>query len=320
MGGERTEATEQGVSAIRCAGLTRHFGAFVAVDGIDLEVRGKEIFALVGPDGAGKTTFIRLLCGVLTPDGGTAEVLGWDVVRNPEEVKQRIGYVPQRFSLYGELSVLENLGLYAGLYQVPAAQFRERADQLLSDFGLAGAGQRLAQHLSGGMKQKLALACTLIHTPELLFLDEPTTGVDPVSRRQFWRILYSLNRAGIAVFVSTPYLDEAEHASRVGLMNHGQLIACDDPGSLKATMQGELLEIIAEPRAAARSALRELPMIRSLEVFGDRLHALVPSAETALPQVSKALETRGARVLGIRRIPPSLEDVFVSRITGDSGS
>jgi ABC-2 type transport system ATP-binding protein len=287
--------------------------------GVDLEVRRGEIFALVGPDGAGKTTCIRTLCGILTPDGGSAEVLGWDVVHSPEEVKVRIGYMPQRFSLYGDLSVHENLAFYAGIYQVPAAQFHERAAQLLRDFQLGDATDRPAQFLSGGMKQKLALACTLIHTPELILLDEPTTGVDPVSRRQFWRILYSLNRTGITIFVSTPYLDEAERASRVGLMDHGQIIACDDPGALKATMQGDLLEIVAEPRATARAILRDLPLIRSLEVFGDRLHALVPSAEVALPQVHEALATRGVQVLGARRIVPSLEDVFVSRISTQSG-
>ncbi len=302
--------------AVHTVGVTRRFGSLLAVDSIDLDVQRQEIFALVGPDGAGKTTFIRLLCGVLAPDSGTAEVVGWDVVGNPEAVKLRIGYMPQRFSLYGDLSVIENLALYAGIYRVPDAQFRERAASLLSDFQLAGVPQRLAAQLSGGMKQKLALACTLIHTPELLFLDEPTTGVDPVSRRQFWRILYGLNRTGITVFVSTPYLDEAERASRVGLMDHGRLIACDDPGSLKATMQGELLEVIAEPRTTAREVLREHPLVRSLEVFGDRLHALVPSAEVALPQVREALTAHGAQVLGIRRIAPSLEDVFVSQIMG----
>jgi len=311
---------KQAGSAVRAVGLTRHFGSVVAVDGVDLEVGQKEIFALVGPDGAGKTTLIRLLCGVLTPDGGTAQVLGQDVIQSPEAVKKRIGYMPQRFSLYGELNVLENLALYAGLYGVPSVQFRDRAAVLLADFSLSDAAQRLAQHLSGGMKQKLALACTLIHTPEMLFLDEPTTGVDPISRRQFWRILYRLNRTGIAIFVSTPYLDEAEYASRVGLIDHGRLVACDDPAALKATMDGELLEVIAEPRAAARSALRDLSIIRSLEIFGDRLHALVPSAQAAVPQIQQALDARGARVLGIRRISPSLEDVFVSRITAAPGT
>jgi len=269
---------KQAGSAVRAVGLTRHFGSVVAVDGVDLEVGQKEIFALVGPDGAGKTTLIRLLCGVLTPDGGTAQVLGQDVIQSPEAVKKRIGYMPQRFSLYGELNVLENLALYAGLYGVPSVQFRDRAAVLLADFSLSDAAQRLAQHL------------------------------------------YRLNRTGIAIFVSTPYLDEAEYASRVGLIDHGRLVACDDPAALKATMDGELLEVIAEPRAAARSALRDLSIIRSLEIFGDRLHALVPSAQAAVPQIQQALDARGARVLGIRRISPSLEDVFVSRITAAPGT
>ncbi len=312
-------AIKESTWAVQCAGLTRRFGTIAALAGVDLEVRHGEIFALVGPDGAGKTTFIRTLCGVLTPDGGSAYVLGWDVAQSPEEVKVRIGYMPQRFSLYGDLSVYENLAFYAGIYQVPRAQFQESAARLLRDFQLVQATDRIAQYLSGGMKQKLALACTLIHTPELLLLDEPTTGVDPVSRRQFWRILYSLNRAGITIFVSTPYLDEAEHASRVGLMDHGRIIACDTPGALKATMQGDLLEIVADPRATARAILRDLPLIRSLEVFGDRLHALVASAEEALPQIQKALAARGVQVLGTRRIVPSLEDVFVSRISAQSG-
>ncbi len=304
--------------AVRCRGLSRRFGALTAVQALDLDVPRGEIFALVGPDGAGKTTLIRMLTGVLTPDGGTGAVAGQDIVRDPEAVKARIGYMPQRFSLYGDLSVMENLALYAGIYRVPRTHFRKRADELLTDFQLSDATDRLAQHLSGGMKQKLALACTLIHTPEILFLDEPTTGVDPVSRRQFWRMLYNLNRTGITIFASTPYLDEAERASRVGLMNRGRLIACDDPASLKATMQGELLEVVAEPRAIARGVLRDFPLIQSLEVFGDRLHALVPSADAALPQVQRTLEEHGARVLGIRRIAPSLEDVFVSRISGSS--
>lgn len=309
------QAAVQVVPAVRCTGLTRRFGTVLAVQSLDLEVRQGEIFALVGPDGAGKTTLIRMLCGVLTPDGGSAEVAGRDVERDPEGVKSRIGYMPQRFSLYGDLSVMENLHLYAGLYSVPTAQFRERADQLLGDFRLTVHRARLAQHLSGGMKQKLALACTLIHTPEVLFLDEPTTGVDPVSRRQFWRILYRLNRTGITVFVSTPYLDEAERASHVGLMDHGRLIAHDDPAALKAAMEGELLEIIAEPKGVAAGALRDHALVNSLEVFGDRLHALVSSADVAVPALRQTLEAHGARVIQIRQIAPSLEDVFVARIS-----
>jgi len=307
----------EGNLAIRCAGLTRRFEDLVAVDHLDLEVRQGEIFALVGPDGAGKTTLIRILCGALTPSGGTAIVEGFDVRREPERVKAGIGYMPQRFSLYGDLSVMENLRLYADLYRVPPDEFPQRADRLLGDFRLSPFGARPAQFLSGGMKQKLALACTLIHEPEMLILDEPTTGVDPVSRRQFWRFLYGLNRRGITIFVSTPYMDEAERASRVGLMNRGRIIALGDPASLKATMVGEILEVIAEPQEAAKHALRDHPMVSSLEVFGDRFHVLVPSAQ-AIRGLAATLEGSGVTVSGIRQIRPSLEDVFVSRLGGRS--
>ncbi len=299
--------------AVRCRGLIRRFGELAAVDGLDLEVRRGEIFALVGPDGAGKTTLIRMLCGVLTPDGGQAEVAGHDVVRDPEQVKARIGYMPQRFSLYGDLSVMENLELYAGLHQVPRPEFSQRANRLLADFRLTPFRGRLAQYLSGGMKQKLALVCTLIHEPEVLLLDEPTTGVDPVSRQQFWRILYNLNRRGITIFVSTPYMDEAERAAHVGLMNRGRIIALGDPSALRAQMEGEILEVVAEPQEAAKSILRSHAAVRSLEVFGDRLHVLVPSADVR-EGLEAALAEAGVRIRSVRLIPPSLEDVFVSRL------
>lgn len=299
--------------AIRCAGITRRFGTLAAVDSLDVEVRHGEIFALVGPDGAGKTTLIRLLCGVLTPDSGQAVVAGFDVVAQPEPVKARIGYMPQRFSLYGDLTVMENLQLYAGLHEVRPEEFPRKADQLLADFRLSPFHSRLAQYLSGGMKQKLALVCTLIHEPEVLLLDEPTTGVDPVSRQQFWRILYDLNRQGITIFVSTPYMDEAERAAHVGLMNQGRIIATGSPAALRAQMEGEILEVVAEPQEAAKSVLRGHPSVRSLEVFGDRLHVLVPAAE-AQGAIESALATAGVTVKSIRTIPPSLEDVFVSRL------
>lgn len=305
--------------AVTCAGLTRRFGAVVAVDGVDLQVARGEIFALVGPDGAGKTTLLRLLCGLLLPDAGTATVAGVDVLADPEAARRRLGYMPQRFSLYGDLTALENLRLYAGLYQVPAAAFRERSERLLGEFRLLPFAGRLAQHLSGGMRQKLALACTLIHAPEVLFLDEPTTGVDPVSRRQFWRILYDLNRAGLTVCVSTPYMDEAERCSRVGLMDRGRLIACDAPGALRAAMAGEILEVVAEPRAQARRHLRHHPLVRSLEVFGDRLHVLVDAAGAAAPVLRAALEAAGVTVRSLRPVRPTLEDVFVARLTTAGG-
>lgn len=300
-------------AAIHCTELTRRFGDLAAVDSLDLEVHRGEIFALVGPDGAGKTTLIRMLCGAVTPDTGEAEVAGYDVVRDPEQVKARIGYMPQRFSLYGDLSVMENLRLYADLYHVSPREFPERAKRLLDDFRLSSFGGRLAQFLSGGMKQKLALACTLVHEPEVLILDEPTTGVDPVSRRQFWRFLYGLNRRGITIFVSTPYMDEAERASRVGLMNRGRIIAIGDPAWLKSQMQGEILEVVAQPQEAAKRILRQCASVVSLEVFGDRLHVLVPSGEVSR-EIADVLAGGGVRVSSVRRITPSLEDVFVSRL------
>lgn len=299
--------------AIHSEGLVRRFGKVAAVDGVDLDVVQGEIFALVGPDGAGKTTLIRMLCGALTPTAGTAVVAGADVVRDAERVKAHIGYMPQRFSLYGDLTVMENLRLYADLYEVPPEQFPQRAQTLLADFRLQEFGGRLAQFLSGGMKQKLALACTLIHDPEVLILDEPTTGVDPVSRRQFWRILYDLNRRGITFFVSTPYMDEAERATRVALMNRGRIIGVGDPIGLKSQMEGVILEVVAGPQEAAKAILRTHPMVRSFEVFGDRLHVLVPSAE-AQTALEAALTTGGIQLTTIRQIPPSLEDVFVAQL------
>jgi ABC-2 type transport system ATP-binding protein len=314
VNGARGAAPSPDEAAVRCAGLTRRFGDLVAVDGLDLVVRPGEIFALVGPDGAGKTTLLRMVCGALSPTEGAAEVLGVDVVRDPEQVKARLGYMPQRFSLYGDLSVLENLRVYAGLYRVPPAEFRGRAERLLRDYRLSEFAGRLAQHLSGGMKQKLALACTLIHDPELLILDEPTTGVDPVSRRQFWRSLYDLNRNGITIFASTPYMDEAERASRIGLMDHGRLIAAGDPASLKAQMEGAILEIVVETQEDAKRVLREHPVVRSLEVFGDRVHVLVTSVSDATT-LAEVLRATGITASRIRSVPPSLEDVFVSRLS-----
>ncbi len=297
--------------AVVCRGVVRAFGPLRAVDGVDLEVRPGEIFALVGPDGAGKTTLIRMLSGALVPTAGEIWVAGFHVPRQGEAVRERIGYVPQQSSLYGDLTVLENLRLYAELYGVPEFRFRPRADRLLAAFGLDGARHRLAVHLSGGMRQKLALACALVHDPVVLLLDEPTTGVDPLSRRQFWRTLYELNRQGITVLLSTTYMDEADRASRVGLLYRGKLLACDDPASLRARLPGAVAEVLAAPRAAAKDVLRAHPSVRSLDVFGDRFRVLVESA-SSLPAVRRALEEARVTVRGMRVVPPTLEDVFVA--------
>jgi len=299
--------------------LAKQFGPLRAVDGVDLEVERGEIFGLVGPDGAGKTTIIRMLCGVLQPTGGEARVIGFDVARQPEQVKRRIGYMPQRFSLYGDLTVSENLAFFANLHRVTAAERRRREPELLEFSRLAPFRRRLAQHLSGGMKQKLALACTLIHTPKVLFLDEPTTGVDPVSRREFWAILYSLLKQGVTIFVSTPYMDEAERCARVALMDRGRILLCDTPEALKARMQGELLEIVARPQREAKEVLSLVPEVLGVQVFGDRLHVWVTEAEPGRAAIRDRLERGQVAVNSIRPILPGLEDVFVSTTAGVPG-
>ena len=298
--------------AIRADGLCKLFGRETAVDGLDLAVRSGEIFGLVGPDGAGKTTTMRMLAGILDPTDGQAEVAGFNVRRQPEEVKRRIGYMSQRFSLYTDLTVEENLKFFAKIYGVAEDVRKRREAELLAFSRLEPFRQRLTQNLSGGMKQKLALACTLMHTPTVLFLDEPTTGVDPVSRRDFWRILYELLKEGVTLFVSTPYMDEAERCNRVALMDRGRITLCDTPDNLKRRMHGELLEVIAEPLRAAREALANHPALLGMQVFGNRLHLWVRDAATGEAAIRAALTERQVQVVDIRAITPGLEDVFIS--------
>jgi ABC-2 type transport system ATP-binding protein len=300
--------------AIDIQGLRKQFGALVAVDGIDLQVPRGEVFALVGPDGAGKTTTMRMLAGILAPTAGTARVVDIDI-RKPDRLRSRIGYMPQRFSLYGDLTVAENLRFFANIYHVPRAEYQQREQELLDFSRLGPFRDRLAQFLSGGMKQKLALACVLMHTPEVLFLDEPTTGVDPVSRREFWRILYTLVKRGVTLFVSTPYMDEAERCSRVAMMNHGRIVLCDTPRALKARLHGELLEVIAEPLNAARTCLQALPAVREVQVFGERLHVWL--ADGAGEGIADMLAAAGVTVESLRPIAPGLEDVFTGLIAGE---
>jgi ABC-2 type transport system ATP-binding protein len=305
--------------SILTAGLARSFGPVRALDGVDLEVRQGEIFGLVGPDGAGKTTLMRILCGILDPDAGEARVAGFDVASRPEEVKRRIGYMSQRFSLYGDLTVGENLRFHANLHGVTGALRGEREAELLHASRLEPFRRRLAQDLSGGMKQKLALCCTLVHTPRILFLDEPTTGVDPVSRRDFWRILYALLRGEVTIFVSTPYMDEAERCRRVALMDRGRIILCDTPEGIRGRLSGEMVEVVAEPLGAAREALAAVGCVRGVQTFGDRLHVAVDDACRDEPPVRAALAARGVQLRSLRPVRPSLEDVFISLVTGGGG-
>jgi ABC-2 type transport system ATP-binding protein len=295
-------------------GLRKEFGAIVGVESVDLEVKRGEIFGLVGPDGAGKTTTIRMLCAILEPTAGEAQVAGFDVRTQPEEIKRRIGYMSQRFSLYGDLTVAENLAFFADLYRVPKSERPQRQQELLQFSRLTPFTSRLAQNLSGGMRQKLALACTLMHTPEILFLDEPTTGVDPVSRRDFWRILYTLLAQGVTLVVTTPYMDEAERCNRVALINKGRIIECDTPDHLRQRMRGELLELICAPQRRAKEVLSALPGVLSVQVFGERLRIWVENAERDQSLVENALRQSQVTIEHIRRIAPNLEDVFVSML------
>lgn len=301
-------------SAIEIRAVTRRFGAAVAVDRLSLDVPKGEIFALVGPDGAGKTTLMRLICGALEIDDGSLRVDGVDVAAQTAQVQAGIGYMPQRFSLYPDLSVIENLQFYGDIFDVAAERFEQRATELLGDFSLAPFRERLAEELSGGMKQKLALACTLIHRPSTILLDEPTAGVDPVSRREFWRILYNVNRSGTTIFVSTQYMDEAERANRVALMMAGTVVTAGTPADLKGQLRGEVVEIACDRQRAARRALRADKNVRSVEIFGESLHALVDNAERAIPDLQRQLEAAQIAGAKLAKIPPSLEDAFVARL------
>jgi len=304
---------------IRAAALRRTFGDLVAVAGVDLEVAEGEIFGLVGPDGAGKTTTMRMLTGLLPPTGGAAEVAGCDVVRDAERLKEHIGYMSQRFGLYPDLTVMENLDFYADIYGVPARERAARTERLLGFSNLTPFQDRLAGNLSGGMKQKLGLACALIHTPRVLFLDEPTNGVDPVSRRDFWRILYQLVRERVTIFVSTAYLDEAERCNRLALLHQGRLLGLGTPDAVKALMPGALLEVrTAAPRRTAALLRAELAGA-TVGLFGDRVHVAVADAAAAEAAVRRLVAGAGFALESLRPIEPSLEDVFVSVLAAREG-
>jgi len=300
------------MSAILTHGLRRTFGAVTAVAGLDLEVAEGEIFGLVGPDGAGKTTTMRMLTGTLPPSGGSAQVAGFDVEDQAERLKEHLGYMSQRFGLYPDLTVEENLTFYADIYGVPRREYAARAERLLGFSNLTPFKQRLAGNLSGGMKQKLGLACALIHTPRVLFLDEPTNGVDPVSRRDFWRILYQLVREGVTIFISTAYLDEAERCNRLALLHDGRLLGLGTPDEVKAMMPGALLEVrTAAPRRTAAILRAHLTGV-TVGLFGDRVHVAAADPAAAEASIRRELAGAGLALASLRRIEPSLEDVFVS--------
>jgi drug efflux transport system ATP-binding protein len=300
-------------SAIDIQQLSKSFGTIKAVDNVSMSIRQGEMFGLVGPDGAGKTTTIRMLCGILAPASGTAAVLGHDIVKEPDAVKREIGYLSQRFSLYGDLSIDENIEFFAEINGV--YDFKPRREELLEFTRLTPFRDRLAEKLSGGMKQKLALACTLVHTPKIIFLDEPTTGVDPVSRRDFWRILQSLLKSGITIVMSTPYLDEAERCTRVALMSNGSIMEVDEPANLKKLMKGEIIEIVCERVRDAATLLKGSSLAREVQTFGDRLNVVVDDSAKEFRAIEAALKQQKIPVESWRVISPSLENVFISLLT-----
>ena len=294
--------------------LTRDFKSVRAVDGLTLSIASGELFGLVGPDGAGKTTTLRLLAGLLDVSEGEASLLGRDLKSQTEAIKAHIGYMAQQFSLYGELSVLENLYFFSELFDIPSRARAERTERLLMFAGLTEFKDRRAAQLSGGMQKKLALACTLIHQPEILLLDEPTTGVDPVSRREFWNILTDLHGQATTILVSTPYMDEADRCSRVGWMYAGRLIECDSPQNIRGKLESDVIEVRLEDWQKALKTVTGLSGVREAQTDGESLHLLVDSGKRRLPEIERALKKSHLAYRGIRIAPARMEEAFISLI------
>jgi ABC-2 type transport system ATP-binding protein len=310
------QATSVSTNSVVIHELSKRFGDFVAVDRLNLTVRKGEIFGFLGPNGAGKSTTIRMLCGLLKPSAGRAIVAGYDVSRDPEAVRQNIGYMSQKFSLYNDLTVIENLRLFAGLYSVPAKDIHSRMLWALEMANLKGQENLLTRTLPGGWKQRLALGCAVLHRPPIIFLDEPTSGVDPISRRQFWDLIHHMAQEGVTVFVTTHYMEEAEYCNRLALIFRGKIVALGTPTELKrGSMKGELLLVECQPLGSAVEALQSAPLVMDAAVFGDALHLVVADASAAAPLVRTYLSERRISVSRIEQIRPTLEDVFVSLTT-----
>jgi ABC-2 type transport system ATP-binding protein len=304
-------------TAVRVERLSRRFGELVAVGGISFDVARGELFGIVGPDGAGKTTTLRMLAGVLRPTAGDAHLFGTSVAHDPESVKAGLAYMPQRFGLYTDLTVEENIAFYADLYEVPRTERPARLERLWQFSNLEPFRGRLAGQLSGGMKQKLGLCCALVHEPRLLLLDEPTFGVDPISRRDLWLIVHDMVARGVTVIASTAYLDEAERFDRLALLHKGEILSIGTPGELRAELRVELLEVRTNrPQDAAR-LLREHPAVRSAAIFGESVHVGLASIERDWPAAERSLKDAGLEVLEVERLEPSLEDVFLERVGSD---
>ena len=300
---------------IQAENLTKRFRQVQAVRGINLDIAPGEIYGLIGPDGAGKTTTIRMLAGVMKPTAGIARVSGFDTSKQAENLRAQVGYMAQRFSLYGDLSVRENMEFYADIFGVRGAEREPRLQRLLRFARLETFQERDAGVLSGGMKKKLGLACALIHRPKILFLDEPTNGVDPISRREFWDILSDLHIEGVTIFISTAYMDEAERCSRVGLMYQGAIIRQGTPSELRQLVRGELLAIIADDLARAETLLAPMPGVLEVQAYGDRLHVFVDTATQRTPEIEHALRAAGIGITQIRATTPHLQETFISLVT-----
>ncbi|HMK55339.1 MAG TPA: ABC transporter ATP-binding protein [Dissulfurispiraceae bacterium] len=305
--------TPAGEIAVKVERLRRTFGDFVAVDDIDLEVKKGEIFGFLGPNGAGKSTTIRMLCGLLAPTAGSGHVGGFNIMTESEEIKKRIGYMSQKFSLYDDLTVEENIDFFSGIYSVPAQQKKERKDWVLEMAGISDRKKSVTRTLAQGYKQRLALGCAVLHGPQLLFLDEPTSGVDPISRRNFWEIIYGMSKEGTTVFVTTHYMDEADYCDRLALIYRGRIIAGGTPHELRLQhMKKNVLEIDVENVVDAIDILYKSGI--EAAIFGSRIHAEVDNAELSGPAIRNILEQSAIKVRGMERIEPSLEDVFVTLI------
>jgi ABC-2 type transport system ATP-binding protein len=301
--------------AVTLKEITKRFGDFVAVDRVSLEVRKGEIFGFLGPNGAGKSTTIRMLCGILSPTSGSGSVAGFDVIRDAERIKERIGYMSQRFSLYEDLTVEENIDFYSGIYKIPQQKKNERKEWVLDMAGLRTHRSSRTGILSAGWKQRLALGCAILHEPPVIFLDEPTSGVDPISRRNFWDLIYRLAEQGTTIFVTTHYMDEAEYCDRLGLIYRGQLIALGAPGELKTRfMTEEVIEVSCDQIQDAMGIIEEIEGVRHAALFGRGLHVVAENADRAIPAMLETLAARGIAVHSMEKILPSLEDVFVSLI------
>jgi len=303
-------------NAVETNDLTKIFGDFTAVDKVNFTIPKGEIFGLLGPNGAGKTTTIRMLCGILLPSSGEGRVLGFDVARDPEKVKKRIGYMSQKFSLYNDLTVHENLKFYARIYNVPSSSRKNRVAEMIEMAGLTGHERELTANLSGAWRQRLALACAVVHQPPMLFLDEPTAGVDPISRRDFWSMIYELASQGVSVLTTTHYMDEADYCNNIGMMYRAQLIALNDPDTLKANLKGILLEIDCDDYGRALEVAEETPGVLDSALHGVLLHITVED-RPAERRLKKALQEAQVKITRIEQVIPSLEDVFVSMVEAE---